>query len=181
MALGEKVTVEFLVKAVHSTLEANTLDLESTVGTPPGGTKVLLTVAPVQVAKVLPPPPPPDISLQTALENEVRTLRAERDTLLAAKNKTAGIALVAKLTAPLPNSSVRGMASVGAWTRGPSPIASVQFKVDGANVGSALTTEPFAGTVDVSKVPNGPHNIGVVATDTQGATASDSVNVTVAN
>lgn len=181
VALGEKVAVEFLVKAVHSTLDANTLDLESTLGTPPGGTKVLLTVSPVQVAKVVPPPPPPDTGIITALENENRSLRAERDSLLAAKKTASGISLVAKVTTPSPGSSVRGMASVAATASGPSPIASVQFQVDGSNSGAALTKEPFATTVDVSKAPNGPHSIGVVATDTQGATAGDSISVTVAN
>lgn len=61
-------------------------------------------------------------------------------------------------------------------------ISSVQFKVDGTNVGSADTTSPYSYNWNTSGVSNGTHTITAVATDSNNlTTTSSSITVTVDN
>ena len=61
-------------------------------------------------------------------------------------------------------------------------VASVQFKVDGASLGSPDTASPYTATWNTAGTTNGTHTIAAVATDTSGnTTTSATITVTVAN
>jgi hypothetical protein len=61
-------------------------------------------------------------------------------------------------------------------------IAGVQFKLDGANIGSVFTSAPYGGAWDSTTVANGAHTFTAVATDTAGKqTTSTAVTILVSN
>ncbi|MBA4148931.1 MAG: hypothetical protein H0X66_12515 [Verrucomicrobia bacterium] len=55
-------------------------------------------------------------------------------------------------------------------------VANVQFFLDGLDLGT-VTSDPF--TVDASNIPAGTYSLSAIATDNEGATASDSIIVVV--
>jgi virginiamycin B lyase len=89
------------------------------------------------------------------------------------------------VTAPGNGSTVSGTAvslDATASSNSGAPIISVQFQLDGSNLGAARTSPPYAATWDTTGVANGPHVLTAVATDQNGATATSApVDVTVAN
>ncbi|MBW8865161.1 MAG: hypothetical protein JF609_09625 [Verrucomicrobia bacterium] len=61
-------------------------------------------------------------------------------------------------------------------------VTTVQFKLDGANVGSAFTVAPYSGTLDTTAIVNGPHTLTAVASDAAGnQTTATPVNIIVSN
>jgi peptidoglycan/xylan/chitin deacetylase (PgdA/CDA1 family) len=72
------------------------------------------------------------------------------------------------ITSPTAGSTLSGNTSLTATTTNPSLIASVQFTLDGAAVGSPLTTSPFSLTWNSASTTNGTHSIGAVVTPTSG-------------
>jgi hypothetical protein len=87
------------------------------------------------------------------------------------------------VTAPAASATVSGatvsLTANAADNRG---VASVQFKVDGTNVGSPDTSSPYSATWDSRTVSDGPHSVTAVATDTATlSTTSASVAITVNN
>jgi hypothetical protein len=87
------------------------------------------------------------------------------------------------VTAPAAAATVSGatvsLTANAADNRG---VASVQFKVDGNNVGAPDTTAPYSFTWDSRTVADGPHAVTATATDTATlATTSASVAITVDN
>ena len=86
------------------------------------------------------------------------------------------------VTAPSAGATVSGAASVTASASSSAGIASVQFQLDGANVGSPKTAAPYSMSWNTTSSTNGTHFLAAVATDTQGnSTASPSVDVNVSN
>jgi hypothetical protein len=86
------------------------------------------------------------------------------------------------LTAPAPGAVLKGTVTLAADAVSPLGIASVQFQLDGVNLGAALTTTPYALAWDTTKVTDGNHALRAIATDTKGNTlASTSVSVQVNN
>jgi hypothetical protein len=86
------------------------------------------------------------------------------------------------LTAPANGSTVTGDVTLSANASDNTGVAGVQFKVDGSNVGSEVTTSPFSVTWDSTAIANGSHTITAVARDgSNNSTTSTSVTVTVAN
>jgi hypothetical protein len=87
------------------------------------------------------------------------------------------------VTAPANGATVSGgSVSVNASASDSGGVASVQFKLDGQNLGAADTAAPWTISWDTTKVANGSHNLTVVATDNAGNEAtSNPVSVTVAN
>jgi O-glycosyl hydrolase len=86
------------------------------------------------------------------------------------------------ITSPTNGSTVSSTVTVSANASSGSPITSVQFKLDGANLGPALTTAPYTYSWDTTKVANGSHSLTAVATDSSGNTGTSStVTVTVSN
>jgi hypothetical protein len=85
------------------------------------------------------------------------------------------------MTAPASGSTVSGSA-VTVSADASSNVVGVQFKLDGANLGSEDTSAPYTMSWDTTGVANGPHTLTAVARDAASntATASD-VTVTVSN
>jgi len=90
-------------------------------------------------------------------------------------NQAAIPAPTISLSAPANNSTVSGTTSITATA---ANTTSVQFKLDGANLGSADTTSPYSYSWDTTKVANGSHTLTAVASNT-GATTTTATNVTV--
>ena len=87
---------------------------------------------------------------------------------------------VVSITSPVSGATVSGTITVSATATSSIGIASVQFQVDGANVGAADTTAPYNFSWNSTTVANGSHVLTAVAKDTAGSTTtSTGVTVTV--
>jgi peptidoglycan/xylan/chitin deacetylase (PgdA/CDA1 family) len=86
------------------------------------------------------------------------------------------------MSSPLGGSSVSSTVSVSASASDAKSITSVQFKLDGANLGSPITTSPYSTSWDTTKVANGSHTLSAVATNSSNlSTTSTPISVTVNN
>lgn len=86
------------------------------------------------------------------------------------------------LTTPANNATVSATQSVTASATDAQAVKSVQFKLDGANLGAADTSAPYSVTWDTKAVANGAHVLTAVATNSANlTTTSTATNVTVAN
>ena len=87
------------------------------------------------------------------------------------------------LTAPTSGATVTGNnVTVSANASDNVGVASVQFQLDGANLGSLDTTSPYTTTWDSTTATDGTHTLTAIAKDAAGNTAtSSSVSVTVSN
>ena len=87
------------------------------------------------------------------------------------------------IAAPVNNSTVSGSAVVvSANATDAVGVAGVQFRLNGANLGSEDTAAPYSITWNTTAVPNGAHVLTAVARDAAGNTATASaVTVTVNN
>src|SRR5882672_5051505 len=93
--------------------------------------------------------------------------------------------LVVTMTAPISGSTVAGTVPVRASVSivGSLTVGSVQFKLDGANLGAADTSAPYSISWNTAGASNGSHTLSAVARDgLLGLTfSSASVTVTVSN
>ena len=86
------------------------------------------------------------------------------------------------ITAPASGATVSGTVSVTANASDNVAVASVQFRVDGSNVGSAVTAAPYSYSLNTATLSNASHTLTAVATDTSNnTTTSAGVTVTVNN
>jgi cysteine-rich repeat protein len=86
------------------------------------------------------------------------------------------------LTAPGAGSTVSGSISVSASATDNVGVAGVQFKLDGANLGSEDVSAPYSVSWNTASAANGSHTLTAVARDAAGNIAvSAPVNVTVNN
>ena len=86
------------------------------------------------------------------------------------------------ITAPSNGATVSGTVSVTATASDNVGVASVQFQLDGANVGALDTTSPYAYSWNTTTASNGSHTLRAIAKDAAGnSTTSASVTVTVSN
>ena len=87
------------------------------------------------------------------------------------------------LTAPASGAMVSGTAvTVSANAADNAAVAGVQFKLDGANLGSEDTDSPYSITWNTTLTANGDHTLSAVARDSSGNTAAaPSVTVRVGN
>lgn len=84
------------------------------------------------------------------------------------------------ITAPQSGATVSGTVAVTASASDNVAVASVQFLLDGAALGSPVTTPPYTMSWNTATAGNGPHTLAAKATDSSGNTAtSANVNVTV--
>ena len=84
------------------------------------------------------------------------------------------------ITSPASGATVSGTVAVS--TSVSSNTTSVQFKVDGANSGAAVTTAPFGFSLNTTTLSNGSHSLSAVATNSASQTAtSATVSITVNN
>ena len=70
------------------------------------------------------------------------------------------------ITAPAPNATVSNTVTVSATAADNVAVADVQFKLDGTNLGSAITTAPYSISWDTTTASNGPHTLTAIARDT---------------
>jgi peptidoglycan hydrolase-like protein with peptidoglycan-binding domain len=88
----------------------------------------------------------------------------------------------ASLTVPSNGATVGGSSvTLTAAASDNVAVAKVQFKVDGSNIGSAITSSPYTTTWNSTGVSDGPHSLYAVAEDTSGNYATSSISVTVRN
>ena len=86
------------------------------------------------------------------------------------------------ITAPASGATVSGTVSVTANASDNVAVASVQFRVDGSNVGSAVTAAPYNYSLNTATLSNASHTLTAVATDTSNNTVTSAgVTVTVNN
>jgi len=86
------------------------------------------------------------------------------------------------MTAPTNGTTVAGTIAVSANASDNVGVTSVQFKLDGANLGAADTASPYTVNLDTTPIANGTHALTAVASDAAGNTATaTTVTVTVSN
>jgi RHS repeat-associated protein len=95
---------------------------------------------------------------------------------------THALAPKVALGAPAPAAQVKGTVIVRAGASDDGRVASVQFRLDGSNLGSVDTEPPYELSWDTSGVSRGAHSLSAVATDDAGnQTTASAVSVSVAN
>jgi hypothetical protein len=88
----------------------------------------------------------------------------------------------AAISDPITGARVWNTIPISADASAGAGIASVQFQLDGVNLGPALTTAPYTSSWDTTGVANGAHTLTAIASDTTGNTiTSAAVTVTVSN
>ncbi len=86
------------------------------------------------------------------------------------------------VTAPAAGGTVSGSVPLSATASDNVGVTSVQFQVDGANVGAADASSPYGINWDSTTAANGTHSIRAIARDAAGnSTTSATVSVTVSN
>ena len=87
------------------------------------------------------------------------------------------------ITAPANNATVSGTVTVTATASDDDEaVASVQFQLDGTNLGSKLTATPYSISWDTTTASNGSHTLTAIVTDASNNSATSSpVTVTVSN
>jgi len=86
------------------------------------------------------------------------------------------------ITGPANGATVSGTVSVLANASDNVGVASVQFTLDGSNLGSALTASPYQVAWDTTTTSNASHLVGAVARDAAGNVGNaTAVSVTVSN
>ena len=124
----------------------------------------------------------------TAVANGTHTLGAQA-TDPAGNSATASISVTVSndttppsvsVTAPAPGAFVNGTVTVSASASDGGGVASVQFKLDGQNLGAPDTTAPYSVSWNTGAVPSGAHTLSAQATDNAGNSAtSAAITVTV--
>jgi len=86
------------------------------------------------------------------------------------------------MTAPAYGATISGTATISCTAADNVGVSSVQFQLDGANVGSADPSAPYSISLNTASYPNGAHTLRAIAKDAAGnQTTSGSVNVTISN
>lgn len=99
-----------------------------------------------------------------------------------AGNTSDTTAPVVSLSAPVPGASLAAAVTLAADASDNVSVASVQFLLDGAPLGSPDTAPPYANSWDTTGVTNGPHILSAVAMDAAGnSTTSAAIDIMVAN
>jgi hypothetical protein len=95
---------------------------------------------------------------------------------------TTGSAPTITISSPSAGTTVSSSATVKANASDSATITSVQFRVDGSNSGTAITSTPYSLSWDTTKVSNGSHTLSAVLSDKSGnSAASPGVTVNVNN
>jgi hypothetical protein len=86
------------------------------------------------------------------------------------------------ITAPTSEATVSGTVTVSATATDNVGVVGVQFRLDGANLGSEDTATPYSVSWNTTTASNGSHTLTAIARDAAGdTTTSSSVTVTVDN
>ncbi len=87
-----------------------------------------------------------------------------------------------QITAPANNATVSGTQTVTVNATDKQGMANVQYKLDGTNLGSSVTTAPYSFSWDTTTATNGTHTLTAVATNIDNqSTTSTNVLVNVQN
>ncbi|TML08512.1 MAG: hypothetical protein E6G39_17755 [Actinobacteria bacterium] len=93
-----------------------------------------------------------------------------------------GTAPVAAISSPSAGATVFGTVTVSATATDNVGVTSVQFAIDGVNLGAAVAASPYQVSWNTTAVADGSHALRVTARDAAGnTTISTAVNVVVAN
>jgi peptidoglycan/xylan/chitin deacetylase (PgdA/CDA1 family) len=95
----------------------------------------------------------------------------------AAKPAPTGIAI----TSPANGTTVVGTQTLKVSITGSATVTSVQYKLDGSNLGSPVTTAPYSLNWDTATAGNASHKLTAVAISGKQSTTSAAVTVTVNN
>jgi peptidoglycan/xylan/chitin deacetylase (PgdA/CDA1 family) len=82
------------------------------------------------------------------------------------------------LSSPLANATISGTQTVSSAASDAKGITSVQFKLDGNDLGGPVTISPYSISWDTTTAANGNHTLSAVATNTSGLNTT-AANVTV--
>jgi O-glycosyl hydrolase len=86
------------------------------------------------------------------------------------------------ITAPATGVTISGTTTISANATDDVAVAGVQFKLDGANLQSEVTSSPYSINWNTFGVANGSHTLSAVARDAAGnSTTSSTITVTVSN
>jgi hypothetical protein len=85
------------------------------------------------------------------------------------------------MTAPANGATVSGVRAVSANASDAAGVAGVQFKLDGANLGTEDTVAPYSINWDTTTSTNGTHSLSAVARNTSDLTATSTISVSVQN
>jgi hypothetical protein len=88
---------------------------------------------------------------------------------------------VVAITSPANGATVSGTISVTASATDNVKVSSVQFTLDGTNLGSAITSSPYTYLWNTTLASNGSHTIAAIARDPSGNSSTASISVTVSN
>lgn len=136
---------------------------------------------------------PYSLSLNTAtLSNAAHTLTAVATDTAGNKATSAGVSITVSntsttpptvsITAPANGATVAGTITVTATASSSVGVASVQFLLDGNNLGAAVTASPYQVSWNTTQSANGTHALAAQAKDTAGnSTTSATVGVDVSN
>ncbi|HZE80756.1 MAG TPA: Ig-like domain-containing protein, partial [Candidatus Polarisedimenticolia bacterium] len=129
----------------------------------------------------------------TALSNGNHILTAVASDAAGNTTTSAGVAVkvsniadttppTVSITAPASGATVSGTVSVTANASDNVGVASVQFQLDGANLGALDTASPYSVSWNTTTATNGSHTLTAIAKDAAGnSTTSTAVTVTVNN
>jgi hypothetical protein len=84
------------------------------------------------------------------------------------------------ITAPADGASVSGVLNVTADAADETGVTHVEFLIDGASIG-VDTTDPYEASWDTTAGSDGVRSVEAVVTNSEGATANDTISVTVVN
>lgn len=76
------------------------------------------------------------------------------------------------ITSPASGASISGTVTVSANATDSAGVVSVQFRVDGSNVGSAITAAPYSYSLNTTTLSNGNHTLTATAIDTNDLSAT---------
>ncbi|HEY5153032.1 MAG TPA: polysaccharide deacetylase family protein [Candidatus Saccharimonadales bacterium] len=114
--------------------------------------------------------------IKTTTKNVVSTIKVPAP----AAPKTVPTAIT--ITSPANGTTVGGTQTIKATITGTQAVSKVQYKLDGANLGSAVTASPYSLSWDTTTATNAGHKLTAVVTNTAKQTAtSAAVTVTVYN
>ncbi len=129
----------------------------------------IISVALVVVAAPLQPP----VSSTIKISPTFKTIAAKKPGPTAPK---------ISITSPKPKATVSGLQTITVNVTDAQGIASVQYKLDGNNLGNPVKSAPYSFAWDTSTTTNATHTLTAVATNTVNlSTTSAAVTVTVKN
>jgi lysophospholipase L1-like esterase len=88
---------------------------------------------------------------------------------------------VVAITSPANGDTVSGTKTIAASASDNVKVTSVQFALDGANLGAAITSSPYTYSWNTTQASNGSHTIAAIARDSAGNSSTATISVTVSN